>query len=238
MSNIVAIIPARCGSTRFPGKNIYPLCEKPLISYPIEAALKARGITRVIVSTDCKEVAEVALSFGAEVPFMRPAYLADAKSNVVDALMHAVKWLEEHEEYHVDYTVLLQPTTPVISLDHIESAIDIISRNKGVDSVISATKLDTPSNPYNIRIQNSDEFLEFWQGETHYLPAARNHNVYFKAANMWVSSYKTLMETKRLEGERNRFIEVEWEYALDIDYPHDLQLLEAWLLYKKNKKIR
>ena len=127
MLKIVAIIPARCGSVRFPGKNIHPLLGKPLISHPIEAALGVPEVSRVIVSTDCEEVAEVAKIYGAEIPFLRPPELARARSQVVDSLVHVVEWLADKENYLLDYTVLFQPTTPVISIKHIKSAISMIN---------------------------------------------------------------------------------------------------------------
>lgn len=235
LPNIVAIVPARGGSVRFPGKNVTLLAGKPLVAYPVEAALSVPEISRVIVSTDCGEIARVAVNFGAEVPFIRPRSLAGAESKVVDTIIHAVDWLEKNEKMHVDYTVLLQPTTPVLSSAHIKSAVDILQSRQKVDSVVTVTKVDTTSNPYNIRVRGKSGFMEFWQPEAHYDKSLREQSVFYKAANMWITAYETLINEGKLEGVRNHFLEVEWEYAMDIDYPGDLQLVEAWLEYKKSK---
>lgn len=108
--NVVAVIAARGGSKGLPGKNIRPLAGKPLIAYSIEAAKASPYVDRVIVTTDSPEIAEVARKFGAEVPFMRPAELAEDLTPTEPVLAHAVEWLEREEGYRVDIVVFLQPT--------------------------------------------------------------------------------------------------------------------------------
>ena len=90
---ILALISARGGSKGIPGKNIIDLMGKPLIAWTIEAALKSAFIDRVIVSTDSPEIAEVSRKFGADVPFMRPAELAQDRSKTIDAILHAIEKL-------------------------------------------------------------------------------------------------------------------------------------------------
>ena len=108
--HVVAVIAARGGSKGLPGKNIRPLAGKPLIAYSIEAAKASPYVDRVIVTTDSPEIAEVARKFGAEVPFMRPAELAEDLTPTEPVLAHAVEWLEREEGYRVDIVVFLQPT--------------------------------------------------------------------------------------------------------------------------------
>jgi CMP-N-acetylneuraminic acid synthetase len=108
--NVVAVIAARGGSKGLPGKNIRPLAGKPLIAYSIEAAKASPYVDRVIVTTDSPEIAEVARKFGGEVPFMRPAELAEDLTPTEPVLAHAVEWLEREEGYRVDIVVFLQPT--------------------------------------------------------------------------------------------------------------------------------
>ena len=108
--NVVAVIAARGGSKGLPGKNIRPLAGKPLIAYSVEAAKASPYVDRVIVTTDSPEIAEVARKFGAEVPFMRPAELAQDLTPTEPVLAHAVEWLEREEGYRVDIVVFLQPT--------------------------------------------------------------------------------------------------------------------------------
>lgn len=107
----LALIPARGGSKGLPRKNILDLCGKPLIAYTIEAALAARRIGRVVVSTDDPEIAEVARACGAEVPFLRPAELAHDQASVGQAKAHMLERLRE-QGYQPDALVVLYPTSP------------------------------------------------------------------------------------------------------------------------------
>lgn len=90
----VAVIPARGGSKRIPGKNIKPFCGKPMIAYAIEAAQAAGVFDRILVSTDSDEIAALAEKLGAEAPFRRPAELANDHAVTADVLLHSLKWLE------------------------------------------------------------------------------------------------------------------------------------------------
>ena len=92
----LAVIPARGGSKRIPRKNIKPFCGKPMIAWSIEAALESECFDRVIVSTDDDEIAEVARSCGADVPFMRPANLSDDHTATIPVIKHAIEWQQEN----------------------------------------------------------------------------------------------------------------------------------------------
>ena len=100
--NRVAIIPARGGSKRIPRKNIRPFAGKPIIGYSIETARESGLFDRIIVSTDDEEIAAVAKEFEAEIPFMRPAELADDFSGTNAVAKHCIQWLAENN-YQVDY---------------------------------------------------------------------------------------------------------------------------------------
>ena len=113
MTKVFAVIPARGGSKGIPKKNIYPLCEKPLISYTIESAIKSNVIHHLIVSTDSNEIAEVARSYSVDVPFIRPHVLSSDTALAVDVLKHAITHEEKRLQIRFDYVVMLQPTTPL-----------------------------------------------------------------------------------------------------------------------------
>lgn len=140
--NIVAIIPARGGSKGIPRKNLKQINGKPLIAYPIEAALKIPEIDRVIVSTEDEEIAEVSRKFGAEVPFKRPEELSGDKVLTVPVLQHVVEWLKEKENYNVDIVILLYATSPMLTSEKIKEGIEKINGKKDVDSVVSLCKDD------------------------------------------------------------------------------------------------
>ncbi len=119
----LAIIPARGGSKGIPRKNIIDLRGKPLIGYTIEAARGSRYLDCVMVSTEDEEIAAVARALGAEVPFLRPAALAADTSRTIDAIVHAVRTLEEMGR-RFDHLVLLQPTQPLRTAEDIDGAIE------------------------------------------------------------------------------------------------------------------
>ncbi|MBI2099158.1 acylneuraminate cytidylyltransferase family protein [Candidatus Uhrbacteria bacterium] len=232
--NFVVLIPARGGSKRFPGKNVYPLLGKPLISYPISAALGAKSVDRVIVSTDDDKIAAAAKDCGAEVPFMRPADLAGDISPVIEAIKYTVEQLEEKENYRVDYSILLQAATPLIASEQIEAAI-ALALEKKADSVVTVSLVDTINHPYNVRKMNEDGTIGFWQEELHYQDIGKSKPKFYHAANLWLTSRETLLGSGRLEGKRNYPIVVPPIYSMDIDYKEDLELIEAYLSHKNKK---
>lgn len=135
---ILGFIPARGGSKRIPKKNIYPLNGKPLIAYTIEAA-KISSINRILLSSDSQEIADIAVEYGLEVPFLRPTELARDDSIIEDAIIDTLRRLKKSEGYEPEVIVLLHPTTPLRTTDHINESIDLLM-NKGADSVVSVSE--------------------------------------------------------------------------------------------------
>ena len=122
----VCIIPARGGSKRIPRKNIKPFFGKPMIAWSIETAQKANIFSQIIVSTDDNEIATLAESNGAEVPFIRPTELAEDLSSDRGFLLHAMNWLKDNENQLPEYWVHLRPTTPLREVKIIYKAIVLI----------------------------------------------------------------------------------------------------------------
>ena len=119
----VAIIPARGGSKRIPRKNIRPFFGKPMIGYAIDVALATQVFDRVIVSTDDEEIAGVAEQLGAEVPFRRPAELADDFSGTVVVIKHAIQWLNEHGPL-VKYACCIYATVPFLQAKYLRDGYE------------------------------------------------------------------------------------------------------------------
>ena len=133
---MLALIPARGGSKGLPGKNIRPLNGKPLIAYAIEAALGAKEIDRVIVSTDSDEIAAVSKEYGAEVPFMRPSDLARDDSLAIDNYIYTIDRLCRESGSPIENLAVLLPTAPLRNSMDIDGAIKLF-REKSADSVVS-----------------------------------------------------------------------------------------------------
>ena len=131
----LAIIPARGGSKRLPRKNILDLCGKPLISWSIEAALKSKYISKVVVSSDDEEILNISSNFGADI-IKRPYELANDTATTFDTVKHTI---DNFENY--DYIVLLQPTSPLRNEKHIDEAIELLEE-KQADAIVSVCEMD------------------------------------------------------------------------------------------------
>ena len=154
--SIVCIITARGGSKSIPRKNVLPLGGKPVIAWSIEAALQSPSVSRVIVSTDDEEIAEVSREWGAEVPFTRPAELAVDEAPHMAVMLHAIQWLESDQETLPEFILLLQPTSPMRTSEDIEAAVRI-AVEQNADSVIGVTELT--AHPYQARRTAEDGTL-------------------------------------------------------------------------------
>lgn len=133
---MIAIIPARGGSKGLPCKNIRLLNGKPMIAYTIEAALKSKYITDIIISTDDEDIYDIALKYGAKDTFLRPKHLASDKSLAIDNYIYTIARLEDEFNYKVDCFVVLQPTSPLRTTADIDGAIELFHEKKA-DSIIS-----------------------------------------------------------------------------------------------------
>ena len=147
-SKILALIPARGGSKGIPRKNIRPFAGYPLIAYSIAAALQAKQVDRVVVSTDDEEIAEIARQFGAETPFLRPGELAADATVDLPVFQHALNRLEELEGYRPEIVLHLHPTSPVRPPDCLDKAIQLLTNHPEADCIRSVV---TPGqNPYKM----------------------------------------------------------------------------------------
>lgn len=132
---VLAVIPARGGSKGIPRKNIRDFAGHPLIAYSIEAGLQAKTVTRTIVTTDDAEIAEVARRCGAEIPFMRPAELAQDHTLDLPVFQHVLEWLEQNEGYRPDVVVQLRPTSPIRPPTLVDEAVCLLLDTPGAHSV-------------------------------------------------------------------------------------------------------
>lgn len=140
---ILAIIPARGGSKRLPKKNIKQINGRPLIEWSIIASNNSKYIDEVVVSTDSLEIAEISKKAGATVPFIRPNYLASDHSSTFDALEHCIKFYENELNKVFDIIVLLQPTSPLRTANHIDEAL-LFMDDKKAKSIISVCETEHP----------------------------------------------------------------------------------------------
>lgn len=138
----LAVIPARGGSKRIPRKNIKSFCGKPIIAWSIEAALQAECFDRVIVSTDDADIAEVAVRWGAEAPFTRPAELSDDYSGTIPVIAHAIDWYRR-QGLNPEYVCCIYATAPFIRAQDLRHGLDILME-KNCDYAFAVTRYSFP----------------------------------------------------------------------------------------------
>ena len=122
--NAIAVIPARAGSKRIPRKNIKPFLGKPMISYAISIALESGLFDHIVVSTDDDEISEVAISLGAEVPFLRPASLSDDFTTTVPVIQHAITKYSDNG-WASDYVCCIYPCVPLLQTTDLQRSFQI-----------------------------------------------------------------------------------------------------------------
>jgi N-acylneuraminate cytidylyltransferase len=216
--NIIAIIPARGGSKSIPRKNIKLLDGYPLISYSIAAALQSRSIDRVIVSTDDHEIADIALRWGAEVPFFRPTELAD--DNVLDfpVFVHCIEWLESNENYRPDIIVQLRPTSPFRPKNCLDEAIRLLENDKNADSVRGITESgQNPFKMWKISGKTLEPLLRTEYKEAYNMPRQELPSTYWQTGHIEVIRYHTIMGKQSMTGDTILPYIIDTKFAIDLD---------------------
>lgn len=223
---IIAIIPARGGSKGLPRKNIFPLQGKPLIAYTIEVAKKSKYLSRIIVSTDDKEIALIAKKYGAEVPFLRPTELAQDDTPDLPVFQHVIRWLEEHENFKPHIIVNLRPTSPLREANDIDIAIKKLIDTKA-ETVRTVSSVGS-NHPYWMKRLEGDKAISFIEGKTEVEFYQRQllPPVYMTNGNIDLSTYNVIMKQNRMYGKDMRGIIVNEIKSLDVHSIIDLKLIE------------
>lgn len=231
LTNILGLIPARGGSKGFPGKNIALLAGRPLLSYTCDAALGCRALTRVILSTDDEDIAQVGRQRGVEVPFRRPAALGRDDTTSCAVAQHAIRWLMMHEGWQTHVLVLLQPTSPLRRSEHIAEALDTLEKHDA-DTVVSVVNLPHRYSPYSIMQVRDGCLLDFWQESLPFDRFRRQNHPELYARNgpaVLASRTEVLLNHDSLYGKKVMPYCMTERDSVDIDTPSDLRLAE-WLM--------
>jgi len=231
--NVLAIIPARGGSKGIPHKNIQNLAGKPLISYTILAAKKSKYIDKIVVSTDDKKIAKIAMSYGAEVPFLRPKNISKDNSSTIKAVKHALEFLRTNQSYIPDMIIVLQPTSPLRTTKLIDDSIEILMNSRS-SCAISVSKIK--KHPFSAFWLKSGLLKPFKQNFTNYDRRQKYPNLYFPTGAIYAFWYETIKKYNSMYGPKIRPVLVN-DVDIDIDTPLDLFLTEMiiknWKKYKK-----
>lgn len=222
---VLGVITARGGSKGVPKKNIRPLGGKPLLLWTAEAALKAHRLSRVIISTDDDEIADVAQRAGIEVPFRRPPELATDTAPTLPVLQHAVAWLEERGDVY-DAICLLQPTNPLRTSDTIDRCIDMLEQ-ASADSVVTVLPVPAEHNPHWVYFAKPDGQLYLATGESAPIPRRQElPAAYHREGSVYVVRRDVLVQRGSLYGDRVMGYMVSAESSVNIDDVADWERAE------------
>lgn len=230
-SRILGLITARGGSKRIPRKNIKSFLGKPLLAWTIENGQKSKVFDRLILTTEDREIAKIGKRYKIEVPFMRPMKLAQDASTSYDTIKHAVEWLKKNENYHPDWVVLLEPSSPGRQPFHIKKVAKLISLNGDFDSLVGIS--ETPAHLSYLKQQQINSrglITRVNDGATMKNIILRNQDVpksYYINSAIYAFKVSNLFDGRHsLWGSKTYGYIMDNKYSLDIDSPEDWDIAE------------
>jgi CMP-N-acetylneuraminic acid synthetase len=224
---ILGIITARGGSKGIPRKNIKELCGKPLAAYTIEAAKRSELLTRCIFSTEDQEIAQIASEFGADIPFMRPQELAQDDSTSMEVVQHVLTWLKNNAGEEYDYTMILQPTSPLRNSDDIDAAIRKVV-DTGADSVMAMMELVDLSLRKLKKIED-DRILPLVEIERKQSSRRQDaEKIYKRNGSIFLTKTSLILRGDLFGGVSRPYL-MPQERSVDINEPADFDLAEFWM---------
>ena len=228
---ILGIIPARGGSKEIKRKNLLKIGGKTLVELAIKSAKKSKLLTRIILSSEDKEILKIAKKSGVEIPFIRPKKLAKDNSSTLSVLKHAVKWLEKNENWRADIIVILQPTTPFRKSTHIDAVVKLLLKSRS-DAAITIKKVSYPSH-WLLKIVNKNKISNLFKGGNRYLRRQDAPQAYQPAGLVSALTRKLLFSLKTTlpAGDTRGYI-IPSKFGINIDSSLDHKLAVS-LLGKK-----
>ncbi len=221
--NAVAVIPARGGSKRIPQKNLAVVGGKSLLGWAIQAARNAPHVGQVIVSTDDEAIANAARQMGVDVPWMRPAELAQDHSPSIDAVIHALDWAVKSIQPAPSFGLLLEPTAPLRTSEHIDQALKLLAASDA-DSVVSVSELPHLFNPEEVLVIEEGCLRPYVAGRTMDRRKLRGQQTPAYVLNGLIYAFRiqAVLEQRSLYGRKTVPMITPWDTFLDVDTAEDL----------------
>jgi CMP-N,N'-diacetyllegionaminic acid synthase len=226
---MLAIIPARCGSKGIPSKNIVDICGKSLIQHTIDIVLKLKLnnlIDNVIVSTDCKEIADISKELGIDVPFIRPNSIAGDKAKSVDYILHALKYFKKLK-INYDSIIVLQPTSPLKTYEDVVNSINIFLQNSN-NSLISVYREET-----------INDLIMYRKNNFFAVPLDKNHNkgirrqehgvIYIRNGAIYITKVDYIYNNNKIISDMPLMYEMSKNRSINIDNFEDLEYVRNLL---------
>jgi CMP-N,N'-diacetyllegionaminic acid synthase len=222
----IALIPARGGSKGLPGKNIRPICGRPLIGWSIQRATESKYLDCICVTTDDATIADVARASGAEVPFLRPAELATDEAPTLAAVEHALNFYADKQGRSFDYVVLLEPTSPLRHPGDIDAMLTRLIENEGkYDAIVSIGEV--AEHPAIVKRKVSDRLEPYCADLKVTTRRQDNPPAYFPYGVAYIVKTETLLRERSFYPERATFFEIRRYQTYEIDDMYDLLCVEA-----------
>jgi CMP-N,N'-diacetyllegionaminic acid synthase len=229
MFRVLGVIPARGGSKGIPRKNIRPLRGRPLLAYTADAALAARHLDRVLLTTDDPEIAEVGRSCGLDVRFLRPAELARDDTPSLPVVQHAAEWAESAWG-RFDAVCLLQPTNPLRTAAHIDACIELLE-TQGLDAVVTILAIPHEHHPLWAYYRDPDGLLRLASGAS--VPPPRRQDLpeaFHREGSVYVTCRDVLMVDGSLYGRSTGGVPIDPERSVNLDNPRDWERAEHLII--------
>lgn len=228
---ILGLIPARGGSKGIPRKNIRLLANKPLLQYTAEAALGARRLSRVVLSTEDEEIARVGLRCGLDVPFLRPAELAQDETPTLPVVQHALTWFAKQGE-EFDAVCLLQPTCPLRSAALIDACIEKFQSTQA-DTLVSVLPVPYKYNPHWVYFQDEQDMLHLSTGEKSPISSRQMlPQAYHREGSVYITRCTVILEQNSLYGAYAIGYEIDPLQSVNIDKIEDWENAEYMLVLR------
>ncbi len=222
----LGVIIARGGSRRIPKKNIHPVGGKPLLAWSVEAALTSGVCARVLVSTDDPEMAEIAVAYGAEAPFLRDA-ANDDRATASEAGLTALSQAEAHWREPYDALVLLMPSCPLRTGDLIRAQFEAHQASQ-LPFLLSCADFG-PTKPWWAFQMDDPHQPRYLHPEALKTRSQELPKLYAPSGATWIASVPALRAARTFYGTGHRFFPISWIHAIDIDERSDIRLCD-WLL--------
>jgi len=226
----LAIIPARSGSKGIKNKNIIEFDNKPLIHYTFKSATETKGIDKIFVSTDSKDIQELSKKYDCVLcPTLRPKNISKDSSRAEDYVAHTLKFLIKKESYKPDNVIILQPTSPLRESSHIEEAIKIFEKNdKIADSLVSVTEVPHLFSPESVMIKKNKYVLPFDKKGIKKNLRQQKSIFYARNSAIYIFKRQTFMKYGNFYGKNIIHFKMDKFSSVDIDEISDIHLAEHY----------
>jgi CMP-N,N'-diacetyllegionaminic acid synthase len=232
---VLVIVPARSGSKGLKDKNILEIHGKPLLAWPINAALKSKYVDEVVLSTDSETYKQIGLEQGAKVPFLRPVEFSGDNIESIDVIFHCIEWFED-QSMVFDILVLLEPTSPMTETIDIDNALEKLLSSPSSTSIVGVSKAECNHPIFAYKKAESSLLEPFINQTGQAIRRQELDDAFYLDGSLYISCIKALKKEKTFYTESTMGFEFPKWKAFEIDDEIDFEIVE--LLMKKYSNDR